>query len=155
MSVYKSQKILSVNADADMQQLGVNLARALKAGTVVHLHGDLGAGKTTLVRGVLRGLDYLGKVKSPTYTLVEPYETANFTLNHFDLYRINDPYELHHIGINEYFCSDTVCMVEWPEKGKLPPADIDCYIKMMGTGNLRQVKLQAMTETGEEVLARL
>lgn len=155
MSAYKSQKIVNVNADADMQQLGVNLAKALQAGTVVHLHGDLGAGKTTLVRGVLRGLDYQGKVKSPTYTLVEPYETANFTLNHFDLYRIHDPYELNHIGIDEYFSNDAVCMVEWPEKGKLPPADIACYIEITGRGHLRQVKLQAMTETGEEVLARL
>ncbi|HZV97813.1 MAG TPA: tRNA (adenosine(37)-N6)-threonylcarbamoyltransferase complex ATPase subunit type 1 TsaE, partial [Methylophilaceae bacterium] len=107
-------------------QLGSRLAQIIRPGLVVYLHGDLGAGKTTLVRGLLHGLGHVGKVKSPTYTLVEPYVISGFNLYHFDLYRFVDPEEWEASGFRDYFNAQSVCFVEWPEKasGLLPEADI-------------------------------
>lgn len=149
-----SQQKLTIATDAEMQQFGSRLAKAMQAGVVVYLYGQLGAGKTTMVRGFLRGLDYNGKVKSPTYTLVEPYETPLFHVYHFDLYRINHPSELTHIGIDDYFAKDAVCLIEWPDKAQLPAPDLACYIEILAASD-RQVTLQAMTKSGDDVLARL
>ena len=90
----------------------------------VHLRGDLGSGKTTLARGLLRGLGYAGRVKSPTYTLVELYIDSRLNLYHFDFYRFHDPSEWHDAGFREYFNERSICLVEWPEKaaGLLPRA---------------------------------
>lgn len=131
---------------------GGHLAKVIQDGTVIFLHGPLGAGKTTLTRGFLRGLGYEGKVKSPTYTLVEPYEVADKKIFHFDLYRLNHAEELEHIGINEYFSAESICLIEWPEKGfpLLPPSDIDCYISINQQG--RDVRLQAHSAKGAQVL---
>ena len=155
MNSYLSQQTHTAVSDRDMQQFGARLAEALHAGLVLYLYGQLGAGKTTLVRGLLHGLGYRDKVKSPTYTLVEPYETDAFTIYHFDLYRINDPDELISIGIEEYFTKDAVCLVEWPDKGRLPAPDLTCYIEMTGSATTRQITIQAMTSSGDEALARL
>jgi tRNA threonylcarbamoyladenosine biosynthesis protein TsaE len=106
----------SLPADADTLALGGALAAGLTPGMVVYLSGELGAGKTTLVRGVLRGLGYEGKVKSPTFTLVEVYEVSRLYLYHFDFYRFSDPRELGEAGFREYFNPRSVCLVEWPEK---------------------------------------
>ena len=116
--------------------LGRQLAALLTPGLVIFLHGDLGAGKTTLVRGVLRGLHYDGRVKSPTYTLVESYQASSLYLYHFDLYRFNDEREWLDAGFNELFNTDNICLVEWPERaGKLlPPADVDIYLAEQGEG---------------------
>lgn len=107
--------------------LGESIATLLPVGGVVLLHGDLGAGKTTMVRGLLRSLGLTGTVKSPTYTLVEPYLISGRDIYHFDLYRLGDPEELEYLGIRDYFRSDALCLIEWPEKGAgfIPKADLD------------------------------
>ncbi|WP_144393919.1 tRNA (adenosine(37)-N6)-threonylcarbamoyltransferase complex ATPase subunit type 1 TsaE [Pleionea sediminis] len=100
------------------EALGAELGRALNGKGLVFLKGDLGAGKTTLARGLLRGLGFGGSIKSPTYTLVEPYEFGEYRVYHFDLYRLADPEELEFIGVDEYFSdSGALLLVEWPEKG--------------------------------------
>jgi len=129
-------------------------ARALESGLVIYLQGDLGSGKTTFTRGVLQGLGYRGRVKSPTYTLVESYPCADFTLHHFDLYRFVDPEEWDDAGFREYFGSDTVCLVEWPEQARalLPSPDLELALSVSGTG--RHYRFTAFTEAGSSCLAR-
>jgi tRNA threonylcarbamoyladenosine biosynthesis protein TsaE len=111
---------------AATERVGAALARALIGGMVIALHGDLGTGKTTLVRGVLRELGWTGSVKSPTYTLVEYYPMSSLYLYHFDFYRFADPNEWETAGLADCFRNDSVCLVEWPERvaGLLPPADL-------------------------------
>lgn len=118
--------------EAATLQAGRDFAQQLSAGMTVYLHGDLGAGKTTFVRGVLQGLGYEGKVKSPTYTLVEPYELIDFQVYHFDLYRFTDAYEWDAVGFSEYFNQMSVCMVEWPEKAGtlLPKPSFDVVLTL-------------------------
>lgn len=135
--------------------LGACMAAALQAGVVIFLLGDLGAGKTTFTRGLLAGLSYHGKVKSPTYTLVESYPLEAFTVHHFDLYRFADPEEWDDAGFRDYFGADTVCLVEWPDKAGalLPQADLTLELDVSGTG--RTYRLIARTETGQSCLTRL
>ncbi|MDF3030757.1 MAG: tRNA threonylcarbamoyladenosine biosynthesis protein TsaE [Moraxellaceae bacterium] len=143
-------------ADADAQEaLGRRLATALQGRGVVYLQGELGAGKTTLTRGVLRGYGHEGAVKSPTYTLVEPYELPRATIFHFDLYRLTDPEELELMGIREYFRPDALVLVEWPERGQplLPPADVTITIRANDNG--RELMLAAQNEYGRSVLTAL
>ncbi len=135
--------------------LGGLLAGALEAGLNLWLRGDLGAGKTTLTRGVLRQLGFTGRVKSPTYTLVELYELSRFNLYHFDLYRFADPDEWEDAGFRDYFNADSVCLVEWPEKagGQLPPPDLRLRFEIHDVG--RTVWIEALTEAGSACLGRL
>lgn len=125
-----------INSEADMEALGRCLAPCLSRVKLVGLKGDLGAGKTTLVRGVLQGMGYEGVSKSPTFSLVEPYELANRSLYHLDLYRLQDPEELEHIGIRDYFDGPGLLLVEWPEKGSgiLPPADVELILTKTNGG---------------------
>ena len=121
---------------------------------VIYLSGELGAGKTTLARGVLRGLGYTGRVKSPTFTLLELYKLSRLYLYHFDFYRFNDPRELEETGLREYFSPDAVCLVEWPEKAAgLPAADMRISMQVAGTG--RRVEIFTETEVGRSCLGRL
>ncbi len=108
----------------------------LEKARIVTLQGDLGAGKTTLVRGVLAALGYPGHVKSPTYGLVETYELPQLNVAHFDLYRLGHPDELEFIGYSDYLESETLCMIEWPEKGgdRIGSVDIDIRLKISGSG---------------------
>ncbi len=115
------------------------------AGGVVYLEGDLGAGKTTFVRGLLRGLGYHGAVKSPTYTLVEAYELPTRNVFHFDLYRLLDPEEIEYLGVREYFAPPNLCLIEWPQRGAgwLPAPDIRISIEPEGLG--RKICLDRVT----------
>ena len=141
-------------AEPDTLALGADLARVLEPGLVVYLRGDLGSGKTTLVRGVLRGLGYAGRVKSPTFTLVEVYKFSSLYLYHFDFYRFKDPDELVDAGLHEYFGAASLCLIEWPEKAAgLPPPDLDIHIQLSGAGRLAE--LHAGSEAGTRCLDRL
>jgi tRNA threonylcarbamoyladenosine biosynthesis protein TsaE len=131
--------------------LGAALAERLEPGFVIYLCGELGAGKTTLARGLLRGLGFTGRVKSPTFALVEAYKLSKLYLYHFDFYRFDQPTEFAASGFAEYFGPDTVCLVEWPEKAAgLPPADIKIELAVSGTG--RRVDIGADTEAGKRCL---
>lgn len=135
---------------------GNQLAIALNAEPcIIFLRGQLGAGKTTLTRGFLRGLGYQDKVKSPTFTLVEPYQIGKHIVYHFDLYRVTDPKELIHMGIQDYFTQDAICLIEWPELGKglLPFPDILCELTFEGLG--RRIAVLSETQRGEKIVQRL
>lgn len=147
--------LCSAENEEAMVALGSVLASALSGGLVIYLHGDLGMGKTTLCRGIIQSLGHVGAVKSPTYTLIEPYQLPTLAINHFDLYRLADPEELEFMGIRDYFGADNVALVEWPERGKgiLPPADLVITIEREGDG--RKLQLSAETAAGTDVLAAL
>ncbi len=136
-------------------ELGQQLGACLSGGEVVYLGGALGAGKTTLCRGILAAWGHEGTVKSPTYTLVEPYTMDGRKVYHFDLYRLGDPEELEFIGIRDYFDGDSLSLVEWPERGRgvLPPADVVVDIRPQTRG--RAVELRGQSEVGRLVLERL
>lgn len=134
--------------EAATLKLGATLASVLQSGMNLFLYGDLGAGKTTLVRGLLQHLGYAGKVKSPTYTLVEPYALADFNLYHFDLYRFLDEEEWELSGFRDNFNAQSVCIVEWPEKAQnlLPEPDIAIHLIPYNLG--RKVMITPKTSLG-------
>lgn len=144
-----------LDSAAATEALGADLAQALPPGGVIYLRGDLGAGKTTLARGLLCGLGHNGTVKSPTYTLVEPYQIADQRLFHWDLYRLADPEELEFLGLREQLDGKTILLIEWPERGlgELPAADLDITLDYAGTG--RSGRLEAHSAAGAAVLATL
>lgn len=126
-----------------------------KSTIIIHLLGDLGAGKTTLSRGILRGLDFKGTVKSPTYSLVEPYELVDVTLYHFDLYRLGDVEELESMGIRDYFEMTCICLIEWPQRGLgfLPNADLTLSLDYFL--DKRQANFEASTQQGRDILSAI
>jgi tRNA threonylcarbamoyladenosine biosynthesis protein TsaE len=144
-------------------RLGAALARAIEAksaaigthGLVVGLAGELGAGKTSLVRAALRALGVTGAVKSPTFTLVEPYVVSSLNFYHFDFYRLADPEEFSFAGFREMFGPAAVCLIEWPEKaaGHVPRADLRITLRVAGEG--RHASLTAATELGAACLQRI
>ncbi|UTW11771.1 tRNA (adenosine(37)-N6)-threonylcarbamoyltransferase complex ATPase subunit type 1 TsaE [Marinobacterium rhizophilum] len=138
-----------------MVAFGEALGRACGGRGIIFLHGDLGMGKTTLCRGVLRAYGHLGSVKSPTYTLVEPYDLEGRRLYHFDLYRLADPEELEYLGIRDYFEDDDLCLIEWPQRGAgwLPRPDLDVEISIAGQG--RSIECQGRTARGQQILTAL
>lgn len=148
-----------LHEEAGTIALGAALARAIQPGLTIYLHGDLGAGKTALTRAMLHALGYDGHVKSPTYTLAEPYaidiDGQSINVIHFDLYRMASAEEFLDAGFREYFNHQTICIIEWPEKAEtvLPPPDIHVSLSVAGEG--RDVELQASSDQGIECLNRL
>lgn len=139
----------------DMEALGAALARECPSGAKIFLQGQLGAGKTTLVRGFLHELGYQGIVKSPTYTLVEPYFLPDVTVYHFDLYRLNDPGELEAIGLRDYFDRDAICLVEWPENAGAVMGEPDIKIEIEHQPAGRKVTLSALNLPGKTAIDSL
>lgn len=139
---------------AATERLGAKLSSLLPDDAVVYLRGDLGAGKTTLVRGLLRARGYTGPVRSPTFTLLEPYELAGQRILHCDLYRLAHPAELDFLGLEE-LAEGALLLIEWPERGlgALPPADLDVELAPLGTG--RCCRLQARGFLSEQRLSAL
>lgn len=145
--------------EAGTAALGAALANALTPGLAIHLHGDLGSGKTTLTRALLHAAGHTGRVKSPTYTLAEPYTIvlggAPVEVIHFDLYRMASPEEFLDAGFRDHFGVDKICIVEWPEKAApvLPRPDVEVFLTISGDG--RDVELQALSDQGIQCLDRL
>jgi tRNA threonylcarbamoyladenosine biosynthesis protein TsaE len=135
--------------------LGAELAAACGSGAIIYLEGDLGAGKTTLARGLLTALGHGGSVKSPTYTLVETYNLPAAQVHHFDLYRLADPEELEYMGIRDYFDATSLVLVEWPQRGAplLPAPDILVDFQAVNVG--REVIISAASARGCAILAQL
>ncbi len=147
--------IFTLTDSESMERLGAAIAGCCPGQAMIQLRGPLGSGKTTLVRGFLRACGISGAIKSPTYTLVEPYQAGGRPLYHFDLYRLEDPEALEMLGFRDYLDSGSVCLIEWPEQagGLLPPADIAVDIGVLQNG--RQVTLDSTTEYGASLLKNL
>jgi tRNA threonylcarbamoyladenosine biosynthesis protein TsaE len=146
---------LSLPDAAASEALGAALAPGVEPGRVLHLRGDLGAGKTTVVRGVLRALGHEGKVKSPTYTLVEPYALSRLHLYHFDFFRLKDGAEWTNSGFRDYFGPHAACLVEWPERvgAALGAPDLELRLEFAPVG--RRALLSSHTPAGEAWLSSL
>src|SRR5438128_12091573 len=144
MTIIEARQEHLPDAEATLRA-GARLAPGLKGGMVVTLSGELGSGKTTMVRGMLQGLGWIGPVKSPSYTLVEHYTVSSLYFYHFDFYRLNDSNEWDATGFAEYFRSDAICVIEWPERiaGRLPPVDVAAVLTHCEPG--RSLMLQAGT----------
>ncbi|TNH16720.1 tRNA (adenosine(37)-N6)-threonylcarbamoyltransferase complex ATPase subunit type 1 TsaE [Halomonas sp. BL6] len=146
---------VQLNDEVAHVAFGEALGRALSGRGRVYLEGDLGAGKTTLTRGILRAYGYHGAVKSPTYTLVEPYELCDQRIYHLDLYRLADPEELEFMGGRDVLADDALCLIEWPSRGEgwLPAPDVRIQLCVAAQG--RTARLTAETAFGQRVLAPL
>jgi tRNA threonylcarbamoyladenosine biosynthesis protein TsaE len=146
---------LRLKSAAATEALGARLAGVLTDGCIVYLAGELGTGKTTLVRGLLYALGHRGPVRSPTYTLVEPYGAAGRDIIHLDLYRLEDPEELEFLGLRDWLDGHTVVLVEWPERGGglLPPADLEIRLEHAGEGRIAH--LRGISMVGRGVVAGL
>ena len=152
MTIMQTSRKYLPDTNATMRA-GAALAPGLSGGMIVTLSGELGAGKTTLVRGLLHGLGWNGPVKSPTYTIVEHYLISSLYLYHFDFYRFDKPAEWEDSGFAEYFRPDALCVIEWPEhvRGMLPPVDVALSLQYQRDG--RELTLQAGTRAGNACLA--
>lgn len=146
---------LYLKDESQTEAIGQKIAQIIHPGLVIYLQGQLGAGKTALARSLIRALGHQGKVKSPTYALVELYTISRLNLYHFDLYRFDNPEEWLDAGFAEYVKPDTICLIEWPEKGGalIPQPDLTISLEISGEG--RQIEIEAHTETGDKCLMRL
>lgn len=156
---------LQLDDEAATLSSGGRFASILVSGLNIYLHGDLGAGKTTFVRGVLHGLGYVGKVKSPTYTLVEIYELepyliefnvkSNYNIYHFDLYRFIDEEEWDAAGFRDYFNPKSICLIEWPEKAAQVLPEPDIHVHILHNKNARKIQFSAASALGTQCLKKL
>ena len=141
--------------ESKTELLGAVLSKLCPGDTTIYLTGDLGAGKTTMTRGLVRACGYHGIVKSPTYTLVEEYHVGERDIYHFDLYRLNDPEELEMMGIRDYFSAGSIRIIEWPSKGEGILPDADLIVNLVIADNQRRAEISAMTPKGRAVLEPL
>ncbi|MGF6164968.1 tRNA (adenosine(37)-N6)-threonylcarbamoyltransferase complex ATPase subunit type 1 TsaE [Pseudomonas sp. ACN5] len=150
-----SEVTLYLADEQAMSDFGARIARITQGHGLIFLEGNLGMGKTTLSRGIIRGLGHVGAVKSPTFTLVEPYEIGDIRAFHFDLYRLVDPEELEFLGIRDYFEDDALCLIEWPDKGAgfLPKPDLTITISPQDSG--RSLKILSQGSRGKAWCAAL
>lgn len=146
-----SKQVLILSDVVETESLGAELASRCKGGEVIYLTGQLGAGKTSFSRGFIKSLGHGGAVKSPTYTLVEPYDFPQLSVYHFDLYRLHDPEELELMGIRDYFRNDAICLIEWPDKGRGYLQEPDLVIDIQVVNDARLVSLQPFTYAGENL----
>lgn len=137
------------------QVFAQTLAACLLPGIIVAFRGDLGAGKTTIIRAMLRALGIHTPIKSPTYSLVESYDCDHLSLHHFDLYRIEDEHELDYLGFRDYFDKNSVCCIEWPEKAGTALKEVDLSIALTMKGSGRELRMEALTAAGNGILACL
>jgi tRNA threonylcarbamoyladenosine biosynthesis protein TsaE len=151
----QASKSFELNGEGATVILASKLAQHCKQGLVIYLEGDLGAGKTTFCRGFIQGLGHVGNVKSPTYTLVEPYEIGAWRVFHFDLYRLSDPEELEYMGIRDYFEPDCICLIEWPDKGTGLLAAADLHISIEYTQSGRTLTIESLSSNGTDLLGHL
>lgn len=140
---------------AATEALGAALAPGAAPGRVIHLRGELGAGKTTVARGLLHALGHPGRVKSPSYTLVEPYELSSLHFYHFDFYRLKNKEEWEEAGFREYFNPHSLCVVEWPERAAELLSMPDLEISLLFDGEARRARVDAHTEAGRAWLSSL
>ncbi|OMH31872.1 tRNA (adenosine(37)-N6)-threonylcarbamoyltransferase complex ATPase subunit type 1 TsaE [Motiliproteus sp. MSK22-1] len=150
-----SEYQIELNSESEMVSFGQRLGVACEGDATLFLRGNLGMGKTTLCRGVLQAHGHSGAVKSPTYTLVEPYELPTTLIYHFDLYRLADPEELEYLGIRDYFSEPAIRLIEWPDQGagELPEPDLALQIERNDEGRI--VVCEAKSLTGRQILNRL
>ena len=150
---------LSLLSPAETEAAGGRLAKTILAvapdSLCIYLHGDLGAGKTTFARGFLRGCGHTGRVPSPTYTLVEPYDCADYQVVHMDLYRLQDGAELEFLGIGDMLGARSIQLIEWPERGAggLEHADLEIFLKVVSEG--RSCAIRAGSATGKDIVQHL
>ncbi len=146
-----------LRGEAAQLAFGRRLGEAVTAPALLFLEGDLGAGKTTLARGFLQARGHTGPVRSPTYTLIEPYALPHGTVYHLDLYRLGDPEELEYLGLREMLAEQAVLLVEWPERGAgwLPPPDLRLHLAYSEAGGARRLRLEAATPRGEALCSAL
>jgi len=150
-----ANKTLLLESEAEQEAFGARLAAACDAPLLIFLEGDLGAGKTTLARGFLRALGHRGAVKSPTYTLIEPYDLGGRKVYHLDLYRVADAGELEYLGLREMLAEEAVLLIEWPERGEgwLPPPDL--RVRIEHRAQARLIELMAVSGRGLALMSRL
>ena len=146
---------LCVESEVEMVCLGKRIAKALNYPIVITLAGDLGAGKTTLARGILNQLGHSGPVKSPTFSIIEIYEINSCRVAHFDMYRVKDSEELQFFGFHEYFDVSDLILIEWPEQISTVEIGIDLEIKFLTVGNARNLIFNSMSESGDITLNKL
>ena len=143
---------LVIKNEKAMEALGARIATSCIDGALIFLKGNLGAGKTTLVRGLLRSLGYQGIVKSPTYALIESYDIHGRQVYHLDLYRLSDPEELDYLGVREFRDGQAICLIEWPEKAAEQSLQADMVIQIDYAGEGRNIKIEAKTSVGEKMV---